>query len=160
MEYHLAQLNIARFRLPQDHPSNIDFMDSLDRVNAVAEVQPGFIWRLIGEGNDALDLKAFDDPNIAVNMSVWSDMESLASFVFRNDAHRDIMRRRREWFDKMDFYLVLWWIKADSIPTIDDAIKKLAVLQKQGPSSEAFTFRQPFPQPDGDAVEPVLDECA
>jgi hypothetical protein len=160
VEYHLAQLNIARFRLPQDHPVNADFIDSLDRVNAVAEAQPGFIWRLISEGNNALDLRAFDDPNIAVNMSVWSDMESLAAFVFRNDAHRDIMRRRREWFDRIDFYLVLWWIPAGRIPTVDEAKEKLALLEQRGPTREAFTFRHPFPKPDGGAIEPVLDDCA
>ena len=43
MKFHLAQLNIARFRLPQEHPSNIEFIDNLDRVNAIAEEQGGFI---------------------------------------------------------------------------------------------------------------------
>ncbi len=160
MQYHLAQLNIARFRLPQEHPNNADFIQNLDRVNAVAEAQPGFIWRLKGEGNDALDLQAFDDVNIAVNMSVWSDIESLAAFVFRNDAHRDIMRRRREWFEKIEFYLVLWWVPEDHLPSIDEAKLKLSLLEEHGPSSEAFTFRHPFPKPSGGAVEPVLDECA
>ena len=160
MNFHLAQLNIARFRLPQEHPGNADFIGNLDRVNAVAEAQPGFIWRLTGEGNDALDLQAFDDANIAVNMSVWADMETLAAFVFRNDAHREIMRRRREWFDKIDFYLVLWWIPEGHTPTIEEAKAKLALLEQQGPGREAFTFRQPFPKPNGDAIDPVLDECA
>ena len=160
MEYHLAQLNIARFRLPQEHPSNTDFIDNLDRVNAVAEEQPGFIWRLTGDGNDALDLQAFDDPNIAVNVSVWSAMESLATFVFRNDAHREIMRRRREWFDKIDFYLVLWWMPEGHLPTIEEAKAKLSLLETHGPSSEGFTFRHPYPKPNGGAIDPVLDECA
>ena len=160
VKYYLAQLNIARFRLPQEHPSNTDFVENLDRVNALAEAQPGFVWRLVGEGNDALDLRAFDDPNIAINMSVWTDMESLANFVYRNEDHREIMRRRREWFDKMDFYLVLWWIPEHHLPTIEEAQEKLSLLEQDGPSSEAFTFRHPYPNPDGDLINPVLDECA
>ena len=70
MKYHLSQLNIAKFRVPQDDPVNADLVNKLDRVNAIAEAQPGFIWRFTGEGNDALDVQAFEDPNIALNMSV------------------------------------------------------------------------------------------
>src|SRR5690348_8234311 len=84
VKYQLAELNIAKFRLPLEHPINRDFIANLDHVNAVAESQPGFVWRLIGAGNNALDLRAFDDPDIAVNMSVWTDLAALANFVYRN----------------------------------------------------------------------------
>jgi len=86
MKYELAQVNIARFRVPADDPVNADFVDNLDRVNAIAETQPGFVWRLIGSGNDALDLQAFDDPLIITNLSVWTDVRSLVDFVYRNPA--------------------------------------------------------------------------
>lgn len=160
MKYQLAQLNLARFALPQAHPSNADFISSLDRVNKIAESQPGFVWRLTGEGNDALDVQTSDDPNVIVNMSVWSDMEALAAFVYRNEEHLSIMRRRKEWFDKMDFYLVLWWVEAGHIPTVDEAKEKLNSLVEFGPSSAAFTFRYPFSAPNGDDIQPVVDECA
>ena len=54
MDYQLAQLNIARFTKPAEHPDNADFVNNLDRVNAIAESQPGFVWRLIGAGLAAL----------------------------------------------------------------------------------------------------------
>ena len=145
--YQLAQLNIARFRLPQDDPANADFVDNLDRVNALAEAQPGFVWRITGEGNNALDIQAFDDPLVASNLSVWEDVESLEAFVFGNSEHRDIMRRRREWFEKMDLYLVLWWVPAGHRPGLDEALVRLEQLQAQGPSATAFTFRQRFAAP-------------
>lgn len=160
MKFQLAQLNIARFELPQDHPSNADFVNSLDRVNAIAESQPGFVWRLTGEGNDALDVQAFDDPNIAVNMSVWTDLDALGAFVYRNEEHLAIMRRRREWFDRIKFHLVLWWVEEGHIPTLDEAKARLEALARHGPSREAFTFREPYPPHGGDSVQPVLDECA
>lgn len=94
-------------------PVNADFIANLDRINALAEAAPGFVWRLVGEGNHALTLKAFDDPNTAINMSVWASMDSLADFVYRSEGHREIMRRRREWFDRMEFHLALWWLPAD-----------------------------------------------
>lgn len=145
MKYQLAQLNIARFKLPQEHPNNADFVNSLDRVNEIAESQPGFVWRFIENGNDALDVEAFDDPNIVVNMSVWADMDALGAFVYRNEEHLAIMRRRREWFDRIKFHLVLWWVKEGHIPTLDEAKRRLEALVERGPSREAFTFKEPYP---------------
>jgi len=153
-------LNIARFRLPQDHPDNFEFVENLDRVNAIAETQDGFVWRFTGEGNDALDVIAFDDPNIASNMSVWESLESLGAFVYRNKEHRAIMRRRSEWFDKIDFYLVLWWVEENHIPTLEEAKQRLALLAESGPTEKAFTFKEPFPSPGSGKINPVLDECA
>ena len=159
-DFHLAQLNIARFMKPAEHPDNADFVNNLDRVNAVAESQPGFIWRLTGDGNDALDVQAFEDPNIAVNMSVWENLESLADFVYRNEDHLAIMRRRREWFEVTKVHLVLWWVEAGHIPSLDEAKQRLNALVTEGPSERAFTFRNPYPPPSGKPVNPVLDECA
>lgn len=153
MKYELAQANIAKFRLPQEHPVNTDFVANLDRVNAIAEAQEGFIWRFTGEGNDAMDVKAFDDPNIALNMSVWENIQSLVGFVYRNQDHRDIMRRRNEWFDKIDFHMVLWWVEAGRRPTPEEAKIRLELLKCQGPSYAAFTFKQPFAEPSGEMVD-------
>jgi len=71
MTHHLAQVNIARFRLPQDHPVNEDFINALDEINALAETQDGFVWRLVGDGNNAVDIQPFEDPQMGINMSVW-----------------------------------------------------------------------------------------
>lgn len=160
MNYQLAQLNIAKFQLPMEHPDNADFVNNLDRVNAIAESQPGFIWRLVGEGNNAMDVQAFSDPDIITNMSVWADMESLAAFVYRNEEHRAIMRRRREWFEKMAFFMVLWWVPANHTPSLEEAKTRLELLRKHGATAQAFTFREPFPMPGGEQPDPVIDQCA
>ena len=124
-----------------------DFINNLDRVNAIADQQPGFVWRLVGEGNNALDIHAFDDQHVASNLSVWNDVESLEAFVFSNEAHRDILRRRREWFDKLEFYLVLWWVSAGHRPDLEEAKGRLECLQENGPTAEAFTFRDRYLSP-------------
>ena len=160
MTYQLAQLNIARFKKPAEHPDNADFVNNLERVNAIAEAQPGFIWRLVGEQDNAMDVRAYDDPNVIVNLSVWEDMDSLAAFVYRNKEHRSIMRRREEWFEKMEFYLVLWWVKAGHQPSEHEAKERLALLQERGPGTDAFTFRYPFPAPGESDIDPVMDRCA
>lgn len=161
MRSHLAQVNIGRFIKPVEHPVNRDFMAALDHVNALAEASPGFVWRLTGEGNDATGIRPWgDDPNLAINMSVWESVEALAAFVYRNRDHRGVMRRRREWFEEMPVYMALWWIPAGTLPTIEDAKARLALLEQVGPTPDAFSFRQPFAPPSGAEVKPVLDECA
>jgi hypothetical protein len=158
--YHLAQINVGRLKAPVDHPMIADFKDNLDRINALADGMPGFVWRLVGEGNNATDLQPKpDDPLFAINMSVWSDMDALAGFVYRS-AHRDIMRRRREWFEHMDIYMCLWWVPVGHTPTVEEGMAKLELLERLGPTAEAFAFKTPFPAPDGRPAIPVLDECA
>ena len=55
------------------------------------------------------------------------------------------MRRRKEWFDKIEVYLVLWWVKAGHIPSLEEARNRLDLLKTEGPTQAAFTFSSPFP---------------
>ncbi|MEW5687344.1 MAG: DUF3291 domain-containing protein [Pseudomonadota bacterium] len=158
--WHLAEINVGRLLQPLDHPQIADFKNNLDRINALAETTPGFVWRLVGEGNNATDLQPKpDDPLFAINMSVWTGLDALAGYVYRT-AHRDIMRRRREWFEAMETYMALWWVPAGHTPTIAEGMEKLEVIARLGPSLAAFTFREPFPAPDATPVAPILDKCA
>lgn len=158
-KFQLAQVNVGRLKAPIDHPMIKDFADNLDRINALAEGSPGFVWRLKGDGNNATDLAIGDDPLFIPNLSVWTDIPSLGAFVYRS-GHIEIMRRRREWFEHMDLYMTLWWVPAGHTPTVEEALEKLAHLEAHGPTAAAFTFKSPFPPPSGEAVEPELDRCA
>jgi hypothetical protein len=159
--FHLAQVNVGRLLHPQDAPEVADFMNGLDQINALAERSPGFVWRLTGEGNSAVDVKAFEDPTLLINLSVWTDLAALGAFVYRSD-HLAFMRRRREWFEaSTDPILALWWVPAGARPTTADAGARLAHLAAHGPSPFAFSFKHPFPPlPRAAPVTPVLDECA
>jgi Domain of unknown function (DUF3291) len=159
--FQLAQINIARFRAPVDHPNNANFMNALDAVNAFAEASDGFIWRLVGDGNNATDVEVDpDDSQLIVNMSVWRDVDALGAFVYRQPDHLGVMRRRKEWFDTIATYQVLWWVPIGHRPSVAEGLEKLALLAKMGPSADAFTFRVPFAAPDGMPAHPILDECA
>lgn len=159
--YHIAQINIARFVKSKDHPDNAGFMNALDHVNAQADAAAGFVWRLVGEGNDAISIDAIpDDPRLAVNMSVWTDIEALAAFVYRNPDHLAIMRRRREWLEPMEIYQALWWVPAGHIPSVEEGMRAIEMLRSNGPTQHAFTFKRSFAAPDGTPARPVLDECA
>jgi len=148
--YRLAQLNIAALKAPLDSPELKDFVDNLDRINALAEGSAGFVWRLKGDGNDATSLRPLGE-DVIVNMSVWRDVEALQDYVYRS-GHVEIMRRRREWFTRMaQAYMVLWWVPAGHEPTMAEAAARLELLRQKGPTAEAFTFARAFPAPDADA---------
>ena len=154
--YELAQMNVARLRAPIDSPQLADFVGALDRINAIADGSPGFVWRLQDESGNATSLHPMGE-DIIVNMSVWQDPEALQAFVYRSD-HVGVMRRRREWFEKMDLYLVLWWVPRGHRPTTEEGIERLNLLRTRGPSADAFTFAKIFPAPDtGDTVVGSLD---
>lgn len=157
--YQLAQVNIGRLRDHIDSPLIAEFKAGLEPINALAERSPGFVWRLVGEGGDATDIQAFDDPLMAINMSVWTDMAALGAFVYRSE-HLGFMRRRREWFDHMDVYMALWWVPAGHRPSAAEGREKVELIARLGPTPEAFTFRHPFAAPDSAPPEPVLDQCA
>lgn len=154
MSWHLAQLNIGRLRAETDDPSVAEFMDNLDRINALAEATPGFVWRLQTDDGNATAIRAFPGDDLMVlNMSVWESMEPLADYVYRS-AHTPFLRRRAEWFERLrDTYLVLWWVPAGSVPTVDEALARLDHLRAFGPTVDAFTFREPFPHPGGPSVD-------
>lgn len=144
----LAQLNIGIIRAPMDSPVMADFANNLARINALAESSPGFVWRLQTDAGDATAIRYFDDDNMLVNMSVWRDVESLRHYVY-SSAHVELMRRRREWFQPMsEAFLVLWWVPQGHMPSVEEAVARLALLRAKGPTQDAFTFRTAFPPPE------------
>ncbi len=153
----LAQVNIGRLAAPLDSEQLAGFVAALDPVNAVADAAPGFIWRLRTQEGNATSLRVFEDAEgadgaILVNMSVWESVEALGAYVY-GDAHLAVLRRRREWFEKMkDAYAALWWIERDHIPTTGEAENRVRHLREHGPTPYAFTFRTHFPPPESDGA--------
>ena len=142
--WHLAQLNIARPRAPLDDPLMAEFVANLERINALGDASPGFVWRLQDESGNATGLEQPFGPEIIVNMTVWADVEALRAFVFRSE-HTGFLRRRAQWFRPLDGPpTVLWWVPAGRRPTLTEAKARLDRLWAIGPTPEAFTFARTF----------------
>jgi hypothetical protein len=147
--FHLAQANIGRIRAPLEDPIMEGFRSQLDPINALADQSPGFVWRLQTEDGNAMAIRPFADDQMAINMSVWESMDALQRFVYRS-AHVGPLRDRNQWFEPIEGpILVLWWVPVGHIPTVAEAQERLQLLKERGPSPDAFTFRAPFPSPDG-----------
>ena len=145
--HHLANVNVATLRAPIDDPLVADFVAGLPVVNALADSAPGFVWRLQTEEGDATSIRAFPDPAVIVNLTVWESIEALKEFTYKG-GHLDVFRRRREWFHAEGRGLALWWIEAGTVPTVEDARRRLDHLAAHGPTPHAFTFASTFPPPD------------
>jgi hypothetical protein len=158
--WHLAQINFGTLVAPPGDPRVQPFFDALDRVNALAEASPGFVWRLKGEGNNATDLQPTADPLLIPNMSIWQDAESLYQFVYRS-SHTEVMVRRREFFERFEgAYQALWWVPAGTVPTVNDGLSRLWHIDRFGPTAHAFTFKKRFPAPGGsDEPEDMQPKC-
>jgi hypothetical protein len=128
-----------------DSPLMAGFAARLDPVNAVADAAPGFVWRLQDESGNATAIRVYDD-SLMVNMSVWKSADALWDFVYATD-HLAVMRRRREWFERMDLFMCLWWVPAGHLPDVAEAEARLDHLRAHGPTAHAFTFKQRFEPP-------------
>lgn len=139
---HLAQLNIAKAKYDLDAPQIKEFVDNLEPVNSIAEQCDGFIWRLQDENGDATNIKAFSDPKMIVNMSVWASVNALKNFMFKTH-HRDFLRRKTEWFENTSEHnYVLWWVPEGHTPSLEEALEKLTLLREHGESDQAFSFKK------------------
>jgi hypothetical protein len=144
----LAQLNVARMLEPLDSPALAGFVDALEPINALADASSGFVWRLKDNEDESVANQSSEDDMLLVNLSVWETIDSLRNFVYQS-AHAPVMRKRRRWFQMhQTSSVVLWWITAGHRPSVEEAFERLMILQRDGPSRQAFTFTTCFPCPD------------
>jgi len=153
LSHQLAQVNIALPRQPLDTPLLAEFVRALEPVNAIADASPGFVWRLQTEDGDATAVRGFGDDRLIVNMSVWETIEALRAFVYRDSAHLEVMRRRREWFARIaELHMALWWVPTGRLPTVREAEARVAYLRAHGPTEYAFSFTRSFAAPGSDPL--------
>ncbi|GAA3649758.1 DUF3291 domain-containing protein [Nonomuraea antimicrobica] len=147
---HLAQLNVAHLRAPIDSPQLAEFVDLLEPVNAVADQAPGFVWRLKESESDPTATVQHDYGDLLlINFSVWESLETLWDYAYRS-VHLGVLRRRREWFLRVaEPYSVMWWIQEGHTPSLAEGMRRLERLRSEGPSPEAFTFKDRYDSSDG-----------
>jgi hypothetical protein len=145
--HHLAQFNISTLRRPLDHPDLAGFVGGLEEINGLADRSDGFVWRLQTDAGDLTSLRPYDDPEVIVNLTVWTSVEALRAFAYRS-GHLAFLRRRSEWFVPMPGEsVVAWWVPAGHRPDVPEAKDRLQRLNAAGSTPDAFNLRQAFPPP-------------
>ncbi|MEO8370686.1 MAG: DUF3291 domain-containing protein [Candidatus Solibacter sp.] len=147
MAFHLAQINIGRLVAPIDDLRLAGFVAQLDPVNALADVAPGFVWRLKTAEGNATTMAYSDDPLVIVNMSVWESLAALRDYTYASH-HMTVFRERAQWFEKMERpSYCLWWVPAGHVPTVAEGRERLEHYQANGATAYSFRFSQSFPAP-------------
>ncbi|MGR3502352.1 DUF3291 domain-containing protein [Pseudaestuariivita sp.] len=133
----IAQINVARPRYPLDDPRIAEFVDNLDRINALAERMPGFVWRLKSEDGNATSIQ-MRDTSLIPNVSVWESTEALEKFVF-GTLHVQFYQKRATWFPVLERpHFAMWTVADKHLPDIAEAEAKLDQLALKGPSETVF----------------------
>jgi len=147
-QYQIAEINVARMKgVTINDPIMNEFVDNLDKVNALAESSQGFVWRLKDESNNATHLNPYNDEQVIINISVWQSIETLENFIYKT-FHTEFLKRRKEWFQSYGkASTAMWWIPKEQFPSIQEAIEKLDYYQKNGPSELVFDFRNKYLPP-------------
>lgn len=150
MNYQLAQANVAYALVPTDHPQMADYIARLDEMNLLADRSPGFVWRYITDSRDP-NQREFEDPSVLFNMSVWTSVDALHHYTYAT-AHSEVYAARKKWFADVKAVvgghaLALWWIPEGTLPSVEDAKRKLQLITDQGPTEEAFSLKKRFPPP-------------
>ncbi len=144
--YHLAQFNVARMRHALDHPEMQGFVEELDRINQLADVSPGFVWRLRDDTDNSTEMRPMGKTTL-INMSLWESVEALHAYSYKSD-HGIVFAARKSWFEPAATRdLVLWWHPAGSIPTVEEAIVRLEQIRLFGPCEGAFDFKHRLAAP-------------
>ncbi|MGB5417776.1 DUF3291 domain-containing protein [Algibacter sp.] len=142
-KFHLAQVNIARRLAPMDDPIMQDFVNNLDKMNAIADLSNGFIWRLKDEDKDEAAI-VFKDDLLIINMSVWENLESLFNYTY-NSGHIEVFKRKKEWFSKIKMmHMAFWFVPEGYVPTFQDAKTRLDYLNTHGETPFSFSFKSKY----------------
>ena len=150
--HHLEQINVATSLYPLDDSRMSEFINALGSVNAIADSDPGFIWRLQDDSGSSVDIRDTEHGDLLINMSVWRSVEALHAYVFRT-MHSESLADRKQWFHHDPRPTsALWWVPAGEIPSVKQGLARLDALRELGPRAQAFTFRQRF-DPSGQALD-------
>ena len=148
-KYQLAEINIARMKGASiNDPIMKEFVDNLDKVNKLAEISPGFVWRFKDDSNNATSFNPYNDEQVIINISVWESIEYLENYMYKT-LHADFLKRRKEWFHRYGkVSMAMWWTPTGKFPTVQEAVDHLDYLEKNGATEKAFDFKTKFNCPE------------
>jgi hypothetical protein len=155
MPHRLAFLTAAILHEPVGHARVQGFVDRVPGVYAVADASVGFHSRSVRDvatwkhswGEVVVPEcfpKVSNPEQIAMTLSVWDDLESVAAFAYKG-VHGEALANRKEWFQTSGLPgHVAWWISDDHQVSWKEAAERLDHLHAHGSSAFAFNFAKPF----------------
>ena len=170
MPHKLAFMTLGILRQPFGHAEVQGFADRAPGVYGAADASDGFHARSIRDFNTYLHswgdttlpawfpgAEGADHDQVAVTLSLWADLESVAAFSYHG-AHAEALTKRSEWFGRGSVPpYVAWWVDADHEITFTEGYERIESLYKNGSTPFGFNFAKPF---DEEGKSCVLDRAA
>jgi len=140
---------------PVGHAAVQGFVDRIAAVYAAADGNAGFFGQSIRNvetwehswGPRVIPKCApagFGLEQMAMTVSLWRDLESVATFAY-GGAHGEALSKRRDWFKPASYPgYVAWWVDGQHRPNFSEAADRLDLLHANGSTPAAFTFRKAF----------------
>lgn len=143
MTRHLAHFNWATLVADLGDARVAPFVRAIDKVNAVAQRSPGYVWNSGQEMSEGTRIGwplFTQNPRLIASFSVWETPDHFRDYVYKT-VHGAFFRRGPEWFeaDETRGY-VLWWVDAGTIPDIVEARHRVEAYRAHGPGPEVFDF--------------------
>jgi hypothetical protein len=77
---------------------------------------------------------------VVQTLSLWASVEDVRNYVYRS-AHLGIYRQRSDFMTPPSHaQYVLWHTDSTTVPSLEEGVRRLVLLQEGGTSDEAFTF--------------------
>lgn len=140
----LAVVNVAQLRHPLSDQRMAGFVDGIDSINRLAEASPGFVWRGKGVAVHSA-LLPVGAGELFVNVSLWMSYLDFHAFTYAG-AHGRYLTARAQWFVSIPGpTTALWWTSGTvGSLSVDNALTRLDVLRRDGPSPRAFSVLRPW----------------
>lgn len=130
------------------------FVDRVATVYAAADASVGFQARSIRDvgtwkhsWGEVVLPKCYpkcDSDQLAITLSLWDDLESVAAFA-HHGAHGEALTNRKDWFQSLGLpTYVAWWVPADHEVDWEEGAARLDHLHEHGSTAFAFNFAKPF----------------
>jgi hypothetical protein len=151
----LAFLTVGVLHEQHDSPRVQGFVDRIPSVYGAADHSDGFHGRSIRDINTwkhswgeqtppQCYARSVDDPRVAMTLSLWADLESVAAFAYHGP-HAEALTKRRDWFPTNDLPVyVAWWVPAEASISWPEGSERLDHLHANGSTPFAFNFSHPF----------------
>ncbi|AJR04121.1 DUF3291 domain-containing protein [Siansivirga zeaxanthinifaciens] len=153
-KFHLAQVNIAKMLGSFNDPVMKPFFDNVERMNAIADSSPGFVWRLKDEDKEEAT-HLFKEDNLIINLSVWESPKDLFNYTYHS-GHIEVFKRKKEWFSKLKMlHMAFWYIPEHTKPSIKEAHNRLMYINAYGETPYAFNFKNIFSAEDALDYKPI-----
>ncbi|PSR20244.1 MAG: hypothetical protein C7B45_15785 [Sulfobacillus acidophilus] len=143
---HLTIFTVGILHDPLDSPGNQAFWAQAEKIWTELDGVPGFLGQIPFDPLDVnvpLHVRPYRDRAVCT-LSLWQDAQALLTFAYRGNAHAQALRKRKDYFIRIQPNHVVWYTNGAVNPTYAQGARRMDYLVQNGPTPYAFTLHHLF----------------